>query len=52
MALLKDQYRLAKEGMKGLVGQSPNLQQLMRSAMSVDAALERPEPTLDDVVNL
>jgi hypothetical protein len=51
MALLKEQYKLAKDGMKGLVRKDRNLQQLMRSAMSVDAALGRPEPTLDDVVN-
>ncbi|MGA2289058.1 hypothetical protein [Bradyrhizobium sp.] len=51
--LLKDQYRLAKDGLgiKGLAQQRANLQQMMKSAMTVDAALERPEPSLDDVVN-
>lgn len=52
MVLLKEQYKSAKENLKGLAGKDLTLQAIMkRPAISADAALERPAPTLDDVVN-
>jgi hypothetical protein len=53
MALLKEQYKSAKENLRGLAGKDLTLQAIMkRPAISAAAALELPEPTLDDVVNL
>jgi hypothetical protein len=49
--LLKAQYRIAKEGLRGGVGRDVSLPVLLRS-MSVDQAAARGEPTVDDILDL